>query len=107
MEHRRDNANYMGIDIANTGDIDVRVPGRHGNRYNQLMAANTPTKTNLVRLEKDMNSHRPFREQFITDIDIWQSIYSDNVMFKYYTIVSAESEDEVSITHSSFYKGNA
>jgi len=54
-----------------------------------------------------METHEHYREQFITDSDLWSSIYSDNVAFKYQTIISADESEEVEISYSSIFKANS
>ena len=95
------------VEVADIGNINLEPVNRNAERYHQLMATGLKTSTDLVKLERDMSEHKAFREKFITDIDLWSTIYNDNIVFKYYTIISAEGEDNIAITNKSYYKANA
>lgn len=82
------------------------MPGNQTERYNDLVKIQTPTKTNIVNLKKDLRLNQKFRERYITDTEIWSSIYSDNINFKYYTYIS-ESNEALTITHGSIYKASS
>lgn len=82
------------------------MPGTQTERYNDLVKLQTPTKTNIVKLKKDLSLNQKFRERFITDAEIWSSIYSDNISFKYYTYI-AENDDALTITHGSVFKASS
>ena len=95
------------IDVVNIGNVELEPVNRNAARYHQLIATGSKTTTNLIKLERDMSEHKVYREKFITDIDLWSTIYNDNIIFKYYTIISAEGEEGVSVGSKSYYKANA
>ncbi|CAI2372318.1 unnamed protein product [Moneuplotes crassus] len=95
----------VNIDVQDTGEIRIMVPNRQAQAHNTLMKLQSPTGTDVVQLNKDIINHQRFRENYITDADIWSCIYPDNCYFQYSTLIGVE-EEGMKLTHDTFQKAN-
>lgn len=92
-------------DLASDMSVeDIELPDIKKGRHHAVeIFKNT---MNFMRIERDMTKHAPNRTRFITDQDIWESLYSDNILFKYH-IVLTEQNDDINLTTSSYFKANS